>query len=42
MGGACDTHEVKCVYISMFEENLKIINNTPSGYKSVNGRIILK
>jgi len=35
LGGPCGTHEDKCVYISMFEENLKIINNTPSGYKGV-------
>ena len=35
-------HEVKCVYISMFEDNLRVINTTPSVYKGVNGRIRLK
>jgi hypothetical protein len=42
MGGTCDMHEVKCVYISMFEDNLRVINTTPSVYKGVNGRIRLK
>jgi hypothetical protein len=42
MGMACGTHEIKCVNISMFEKNLKVINSTPSGYKGVNGRILLK